>query len=288
MDTDTRGIYAASIAAILTSYNRAETTLKCLEGLYAQAGIGEPFSLDVYLFDDGSPDDTAQRVAEAFPRVSLQTGDGTNFWNGGMRAAFGKAMEKGYDFYLWVNDDTHLYINAIQVLLQTYQKVGAGDAVIVGNVADPETGRLTYGGLLSPHRNKLKGMGRPPVGGDPQPCDTLNGNCVLVPHGVAQKVGNLDSTFTHKMADMDYGYRCAKSGAALWATGVFVGTCARHGERDAWQRPGTTLRERYRALTGPKGLPVKEWKEFCRRYAGSCWVVYWLAPYVKALFPPRG
>ena len=287
MDTNAKA-NAVSIAAILTSYNRAKTTLTCLAGLYAQEGLGESFALEIYLFDDNSPDGTARRVAEAFPRVRLQTGDGNNFWNGGMRAAYGRAMEDGYDFYLWVNDDTHLFKNAIEELLATYHQAGAGDTVIVGNVQDPETGRLSYGGLLSPHKNKLKGMGRPPVEGTPQPCDTLNGNCVLIPHAVMERVGNLDRVFTHKMADMDYGYRCVQAGAALYATGVYVGDCERHGELDPWRRPGTTLAERYRALRGPKGLPLGEWKEFCRRYAGPWWVLYWLAPYVKALTPPRG
>jgi len=279
---------AVSIAAILTSYNRVQTTLACLAGLYAQEGLGEVFTLEVYLFDDNSPDGTAKRVGEAFPQVHLQFGDGTNFWNGGMRAAFGQAMRDGYDFYLWVNDDTHLYPDAIGVLLDTYHNIGKEDTVIVGNVRDPESGRLSYGGILSPHTNKLKGTGRPPVDGEPRPCDTLNGNCVLIPRRAADRAGNLDSAFTHKMADMDYGYRCVQAGASLYATGVYVGECARHGGLDPWRRPGTTLRERYKALTGPKGLPVGEWKEFCRRYAGPWWILYWLAPYVKALLPPRG
>lgn len=279
---------AVSVAAILTSYNRRETTLRCLTGLYAQEGLGEVFTLEVYLFDDNSPDCTAKRVSEAFPQVRLQTGDGTNFWNGGMRAAFGQAMGDGYDFYLWVNDDTHLYPDAIGVFLDTYHNIGKEDTVIVGNVRDPETGRLSYGGLISPYTNKLKSMGRPAVDGEPRPCDTLNGNCVLIPCSAAERVGNLDGAFTHKMADMDYGYRCVQAGASLYATGVFVGECARHGELDPWRRPGATLKERYRALTGPKGLPVGEWKEFCRRYAGPWWILYWLAPYVKALVPPRG
>ena len=279
---------AASVAAILTSYNRAETTLACLKGLYAQEGLGKDFALEVYLFDDGSPDGTVARVAKDFPQVRLQSGDGTNFWNGGMRAAYGRAMGDGYDFYLWVNDDTHLYPGAIGELLAEYRSIGKADTVMAGNVQDPETGCLSYGGLLSPHTNKLKNMGRPPVDGAPRSCDTLNGNCVLIPHRVAERAGNLDGIFTHKMGDMDYGYRCVQAGASLYATGVFVGTCERHGEPDAWRRPGATLKERYRALTGPKGLPVREWKEFCRRYAGPWWVLYWLAPYVKALLPSRG
>ena len=32
---------AVSVAAILTSYDRAETTLACLKDLYAQEGLGE-------------------------------------------------------------------------------------------------------------------------------------------------------------------------------------------------------------------------------------------------------
>ena len=220
--------------------------------------------------------------------MRLQTGDGTNYWNGGMRAAYGQAMEDGYDFYLWVNDDTHLYPGAVAELLTEYREIGKAEIVIVGNVQDPETGNLSYGGLLSPHTNKLKGMGRPIVDGEPRPCDTLNGNCVLIPRSVAERVGNLDGAFTHKMADMDYGYRCVKAGASLYATGVFVGDCPRHGEQEAWRRPGTTFKERYGALKSPKGLPPGEWREFCRRYAGPWWIFSWLAPYVKALWPPRG
>ena len=286
MDTRGNEANAASIAAILTSYDRAETTLGCLKGLYAQEGL--PSAPQVYLFDDGSPDGTAKRVAENFPQVRLQTGDGTNFWNGGMRAAFGQAMEDGYDFYLWVNDDTHLYGDAVRVLLETYHKTGKRDTVVVGNIQDPGSGRFSYGGLLSPNKNKLKGMGHPPVDGEPRPCDTMNGNCVLIPRIVAEKAGNLDSVFTHKMGDMDYGYRCVQAGAAICATGVYVGTCERHGELDPWRRPGPSLRARYRALAGPKGLPLGEWKEFCRRYAGPGWILSWLAPYIKAVLPPRG
>lgn len=277
----------ASVAAMLTSYNRAETTLRCLKGLYAQAGLSEAFTLDIYLFDDGSPDGTAQRVADAFPRVMLETGDGSSYWNGGMRRAFDKAMAHGYDFYLWVNDDTHLYENAVAELLQTYRTAGP-EAVIVGNIEEPGTGRLSYGGLITPDTNKLRGVSRPPVGGAPGRCDTMNGNCVLIPDAVARRVGNLDETFTHKMADMDYGYRCGKAGAQIWATGRFVGECERHGQKEAWLRPDATLRERFRALTGPKGLPVREWRVFCRRYAGPLWPLYWAGPYLKALVRPRG
>lgn len=276
-----------AIAAILTSYNRAGTTLGCLARLFSQEGLGDAFSLDMYLFDDGSPDGTGAHVAEKFPQVILESGDGHQYWNGGMRAAYGQAMAHGYDFYLWVNDDTHLFGNAIMLLLNTYCGIDDTNAVIVGTVRDPDAEKTSYGGLLSPRRNKLRDMRHPPVTGAPARCDTFNGNCVLIPHAVARNVGNLDPIFTHKMADMDYGYRCGAAGAGVWATGDYVGTCPRHGELDAWRRPGTSLRERFRALTGPKGLPPGEWRVFCRWYAGPCWPLYWITPYVKALVPPR-
>jgi hypothetical protein len=33
-------------------------------------------------------------------------GDGSLFWNGGMRLAYADAMRSDFDYYLWLNGDT--------------------------------------------------------------------------------------------------------------------------------------------------------------------------------------
>ena len=106
------------IAALATCFNRRELTLKSLEALYAQRGICR-VDLTVFLVDDASRDGTAEGVKSAFPQVRLLRGDGSLFWNGGMRMAFDAAMRGDFDAYIWFNDDSHLDPDALSRLIAT-------------------------------------------------------------------------------------------------------------------------------------------------------------------------
>lgn len=105
-----------TIAVLLTVFNRKDKTLKCLQHLFNQLPI-EGYSIDVYLTDDGCTDGTPEAVKEQYPQVNIIHGDGNLFWNRGMYTAWEKAAQKGYDFYLWLNDDTILLPNALSKLL---------------------------------------------------------------------------------------------------------------------------------------------------------------------------
>src|SRR5215203_4845952 len=110
------------VAALITCHNRREKTLLCLSALFDQDMLSKT-TLEVYLVDDGSTDGTAEAVQAAYPEVKVWRGDGSLFWNGGMRLAFAEAMKVGYDYYLWLNDDTLLDDHAISSLLTTYRRV---------------------------------------------------------------------------------------------------------------------------------------------------------------------
>ena len=94
-----------SIAVLMTCHNRVNSTLECLAHLYEQTAL-DRVVLSVYLVDDGSSDGTGEQVHERFPDVNVLKGDGSLFWNGGMHRAFGEALKVGFDYYLWLNDDT--------------------------------------------------------------------------------------------------------------------------------------------------------------------------------------
>ena len=40
-----------------------------------------------------------------------------------MRVAFAEAMRSGFDYYLWLNDDTGLYPKALYTLLEASEKL---------------------------------------------------------------------------------------------------------------------------------------------------------------------
>ncbi|AFY82266.1 glycosyltransferase family 2 protein [Oscillatoria acuminata] len=273
-----------TIAVIMTCYNRREKTLNSLAGLFRQK-LPPEVILTIYLVDDGSTDGTSEGVQEQYPNVKLIKGTGSLFWNGGMRRAFSEAIASDPDFYLWLNDDTILYPDAIAKALSTYQSLQEREellSVIVGSTCDPHTDTLTYGGMVQKNWwHPLKFQLLQP-NEEPQRCDTMNGNFVLIPREIAKRVGNLDPNFVHSIGDVDYGLRVKQNGGLVWVVPGYVGTCPVNSlAGDCWA--DTTLKawERVKQVNQPKGLPVGEWKVFARRHAGPFWPVYWFLPYLR-------
>ena len=269
------------IAALLTCYNRKAVTLAALARLFAQSSVAE---LTVFLVDDNSPDGTGEAVRAQFPQVRLLHGDGNLFWCGGMRLAFAAALAEDFDFYLWLNDDTMLEPDALDRMASAYRWVCArGDerAILAGATRDPQTGTTTYGGLvrssrIHPFRYSLVQPGR-----EPKPCLTMNGNCVLVPHSVAARTGNLSSEFQHFVGDIDYGLRARQAGCTVWIAPGYIGTCGWNSSRGSFLDENLALRQRWRHMMSSKGLPPREHMKFSRRHGGPLWPIFWTMPYVR-------
>jgi GT2 family glycosyltransferase len=267
-----------NIAVLLTVHNRKEHTLLCLNGLSHQIRTVNPFDVSIYLMDDGSTDGTAGAVRDNYPQVNICHGSGNLFWNGGMFWVFRKALMAGFDYYLWVNNDTILFTDAMDRLIDTAIQF-QNRAIVVGSTQNPETEQWTYGGVIRKH--PLRPLKFSPVTPSeyPIPVHTMNGNCVLIPEAVAGRVGNLDPVFTHAMGDFDYGLRARKIGIPIIMAPGYYGFC----EPNDPHQKAPTLRTHLKKLFSPKGLPPKDWRVFAKRYAGRFWPMYWLSPYVKSI-----
>ncbi|MFA5371204.1 MAG: glycosyltransferase family 2 protein, partial [Sideroxydans sp.] len=211
------------ICFVLACHNRRSATLKCLESVFQQES-DDSVEIEAVLLDDASTDGTATSVMEYFPKVVVLHGSGSLYWNGGMHRALGVAKERNFDYYVLLNDDTVLYSFALKALLSTHEKLvlgGHGSVVVIGSTQDSRSGQLTYGGRRSTSNwNPLKMEKIEPLD-EPVMSHTMNGNCVLIPRAVVDKVGNLDGHFTHSMGDMDYGFRVRKLGGKLWVAPGF-------------------------------------------------------------------
>jgi GT2 family glycosyltransferase len=278
------------IAALLTCHNRKSKTLASLTALFNQQHLPTTVTIDVYLVDDGSTDGTAETVAQSYPQVKILQGDGNLFWNGGMRQAFTEAVQHDYDAYLWLNDDTVLYPHAMSQLLDTCHHLrerGEQQIIVTGSTCDPQTQTLTYGGVV--RRSWLRPLKFDLVepGEQVKPCDTMNGNCVLIAREVVQAVGNLDPAFTHYAGDWDYGLRARQQGCTIWIAPGYVGTCSQNYQPGAAVKLSVDLGEGIKKIGQPKGLPVREqtlhpfweWKVFAQRHGGLLWPIYWFIPY---------
>lgn len=271
------------VAILLTVHNRRAKTLRCLENCWHQIDgmkADGKYSFTVYLVDDGSTDGTSEAVAEQFPQTVLLRGDGSLFWNQGMRLAWSKAAEDGQDFYLWINDDTYMNEGALAALMENSEFL-RHKAVIVGTAAN-SAGVITYGG-----RNKARKLMTPdPV--IPVPCYLFNGNLVLVPKSVYDVVGNLDPVYHHSFGDFDYGVRARKHGIDCVLAPGILAVCDRDHGLEKWRDIAYPLKERFRYLRSPKGRPPKEQFIYDYRESGVVWAVFHaLSTFFKVLFPKR-
>ena len=274
------------LAVVAACYNRKATTVRSLSALDQQT-VRASARLDVFLLDDRSPDGTAGAVRAAFPAVHVLEGTGGLFWSGGMRLAFGEALKRDYDFYVWLNDDTILMPDALERLVKAYQTLrtsGRPNSIIVASVGDPHSGQVTYGGARRTSRIHPFKYALIQPADEPRECDVMNGNCVLIPRPVASLVGNMSSHYTHAISDHDYALRARRLGCSVWVAPGYFGTCSRNTAVGSREDAPLPLRKRWKQVCGPKGLPLRDWYHFSREHGGPLWPVFWLMPYARLLF----
>ena len=234
----------STIAVLMTCYNRVETTLACLRGLFAQE-LPTGCELDVWLVDDASPDQTGAKVSATFPQVHVIVSKGGLFWCKGMRRAWDEAVKGGdCDFFLWLNDDVHLKEGAILGLLADWEET---KGVVVGTFSSDATETdVSYGAT------DKRPDGTPHVGGR-----GMNGNLVLIPRAVYEKVGPICGSYSHQYGDYDYGWQLRKKGFEYYSSSQFCGVCPQQPER-YFHLKDRNLIERVKLLFNPKGFSLHD------------------------------
>ncbi len=282
------------VCVLLTSFNRRETTLACLRALAANQ-VPEDCEVAAVLADDASPDGTSRAVADAFPWVHVIQGSGSLFWCRGMHLAFAHAMKVGFDYYLWLNDDTMLRHDALARLLScefALRKKLDDAVIVVGSTVDATSGALTYGGEVQLSRLVPTRLRKLVPSEQPQQCESMNGNVVLVSASAANRVGNLDPAFEHAMGDSDYAFRARKKGVMVWVAPGIIGTCSGNSVRDTFNDTTLPLVVRWQRIHDRKGLPWRSWLLLNRRHMGPLWPIFFAWPYLKVLtsgaLPNRG
>ena len=276
------------IAVLMTCHNRHKTTLDCLKSLF-QAQVPEGVAITVYLVDDGSTDGTGDSVRERYPAVKVLNGDGSLYWCGGMRLAWNEALKSGYDYYLWLNDDTLLFDDALLKMIRTERTITEHENVpiiLAGATRAKESERCTYGG------KRFNGFFRIPAFEtveptfQPERCDTINGNCVLVSEKVLERVGILSDDFVHGLADLDYGLRAKRQNVNCWIASGYIGICEENPINIVLKAEVLSSEEGMRILRDSVTLPpTREWLVFTRRHSRLLWPLIWLRVWARMVFP---
>jgi len=270
-----------TIAVLLTTYNRKEKTLACLQRLSVQV-LPENVKLNVFLTDDASSDGTAEAVQKLYPGTHVYVGNGQYYWAGGMRYTWREAMQTRPDQYLLLNDDTVLFSDSIGKLITTSLQQNK-PSVIVGSTVDELTNKVSYGGWKLFRRgiwhsrrvfDKTRAVD----------CDFANANILLVPARIVDRLGILADHFTHGLADYDYTCKVREAGFGLKVAPGVLGYCTDdHG--DNWKSQTTSLKERIKYLKSPKGLAYKEYLRFIRDHFPLSYPSAFAKLWLKTFFP---
>lgn len=230
------------IAVLLSCFNRKEKTQNCLSSLFKILP-----SCEVFLVDDNSTDGTAEMIAEYFPQVHVLKGDGNLFWSRGMYKAWKEATKFDFDFYLWLNDDVELYPSFWEELSGCFQITGK-DSIISGLIENKfQAGQILYGGTDA-NKNLVEEHS------SPQQITFMNGNVVLVPKHVVDKIGILDPIYHHDLGDVDYGLRAQKKGIKVYSTRKAVAAGFPNGMCRV-RKWNSNLSGRFKKLYSPLGSP---------------------------------
>ena len=175
-----------TIAVLLTVHNRREKTLRCLE--FLKNTIIKDVRYSVFLVDDGSTDGTTEAIKRKYPSVNVVKGNGRLFWNRGMRLAWKSSLKAKCDFFLWLNDDTILMNDAFERLLRCSAQCENKSIIVGSTFSSKENLTHSYGGRTKKRDHLLI----KPNDKEVVECDVFNGNIVLIPYGVFEKVGLYD------------------------------------------------------------------------------------------------
>lgn len=232
-------------AILLTSFNRKDKTLQCIESLYTTF---YNINYDIYLVDDGSIDGTSEVISKIYPKVNLIKGNGNLFWNRGMHLAWKTALKNyDYDYYLWLNDDVILNKDGFEEIF-VCSNLSGKNSIISGIINNCENkNEILYGGynkngkLLIPN-NSLQNI------------YFMNGNVVMIPKEVYKKIGILDPKYHHDLGDVDYGLRAIKSGINVYCTRKPI-ACGIKNTISRLRKNNTSFINRLKILYSPLGSP---------------------------------
>ena len=204
---------------VVLNWNGREDTLACLRSLQPVRGA----DADVLVVDNGSEDGSEDAIRSAHPDVDfLQTGANLGF-AGGNNAGIARALERGAEAVLLLNNDTEVQPDLMRPLLDALDRdtrVGIVGASIAYH-HQPDRLWAFGGGRFDVSNGWVRHVQRP------VPLCTLGtrgnlhfyvtGCAMLLRRDMLEEIGVLDTSYFHFCEDVDL---CLRAESAGWKVTV--------------------------------------------------------------------
>lgn len=215
----------ARISAIVLNYNRADDTLKCAASLSQLVMVRHPdVELTVRVVDNGSTDGSVQRLREGLVSANLLESPTNAGFAAGNNVGVLDALEHGADIVWLLNNDTEVEPDALDAILDAFQRAPHIGAVGT-TVRTPPKGsgpvQAVGGGRVWPW------LGRSRLNTEGGRLDYLSGASLALRGDALRDAGLLDEGFFFYWEDVDLSWRLRSAG---WRLAVADGAVVWHSE----------------------------------------------------------
>jgi hypothetical protein len=244
------------LSVVIVSWNTRQLLDDCLLSLYAGGGLEGLSAPEVWVVDNASCDNSAERVRDAYPETRLIA----NTENVGFARANNQALRQAAGRYLLLlNSDTIVPRGALSDLVRAMDKdprAAVCSPLLLNADGSPQFCWARFPGVRSELAGRLD-LGQSPYPTDdyadpakrtamtPFAVDWVGGACFLVRAEAAQNVGLLDEAFFMYAEETDW---CRRFAAANWKTLLVPSVTVTHlGGQSSLRVPIKTRTRMYRS-----------------------------------------
>jgi GT2 family glycosyltransferase len=190
------------------NWNGREDTLRCLRSLDGSGAAG------VVVADNGSSDGSVAAIREEHPHVELVENGANLGFSGGNNAGIRRALERGADWVVLLNNDAELEPGALKAFA-----AAPAAGVLAGKLLFPD-GRVQWAGqrvdLRFGYAGRPRGFGRPdgPEYTVAGPVPRAVGALMAVSRPAIEAAGLLDDDLFAYVEDVDWCLRIRAAGFA--------------------------------------------------------------------------
>ena len=203
------------VAIIVLNWNGWWDTIECLGSLQR---ITYP-NYQIIVVDNGSIDDSVERIREKFPHLTLiETGSNLGY-AGGNNVGINYALKNGASYILIINNDTEIinpeFLDQMIDVMELNHKIGLlGPKVLnfKGQIQNTILYVPTLFNCLKTSFGLRFGAKKSRNYSAPQQVGAVSGVCWLIRADITNEVGLLDEDYFMYAEEQDYCYRAKKAG----------------------------------------------------------------------------
>ena len=192
------------VQAIVLNYNGGEEVLETIASLLA--GSVRP---EILVVDNASTDHSRERIAEAFPSVTLIFNKENQGFAAGMNIGLRYGLERGAHFFWLINNDAVVTRNALENLLRIATDVPK--SILSPAIYTPSGKPWFLGGKISFFRMRAYHSALQKNTSN----EYLTGCALLIPRQAIEQVGFLDERYFLYYEDAAYSQKARRAGFDL-------------------------------------------------------------------------